>query len=110
MSARDLSVIVPVYNGAAFLRETIQALLVQSFKNFELIVVDDGSKDNSIEILHSFRDARLRIVRQENRGLCHALNRAIEEARTPLIARNDQGRRQRIKPAGTANAGIGRTP
>jgi glycosyltransferase involved in cell wall biosynthesis len=90
MSVPELSVIVPVYNGAAYLRETLDALLAQTFKNFELVVVDDGSKDDSGEILRSLTDNRIRVVRQENRGLCHALNRAIREARAPLIARNDQ--------------------
>ena len=90
MSTPELSVIVPVYNGAAYLRETLDALLAQTFKNFELVVVDDGSKDNSGDIVRSLNDGRIRLIRQENRGLCHTLNRAIQEARAPLIARNDQ--------------------
>jgi glycosyltransferase involved in cell wall biosynthesis len=90
MSLPELSVIVPVYNGTACLRETLDALLAQTFKNFELVAVDDGSKDDSGEIVRLLKDSRVRLIRQENRGLCHTLNRAIQEARAPLIARNDQ--------------------
>jgi glycosyltransferase involved in cell wall biosynthesis len=89
MKLPEVSIVVPVYNAAGYLKETLTALLSQSFANFELLVIDDGSKDGSGEIALSLKDDRIRVIRQENRGLCHALNRGIEEARATYIARND---------------------
>jgi glycosyltransferase involved in cell wall biosynthesis len=85
-----VSVVVPVHNGAAHLGATLDALLAQTFADFELVVVDDGSSDGSGEVVRARRDPRIRLLVQENRGLCGALNRAIAEARAPLVARNDQ--------------------
>lgn len=86
-----VSVIVPVYNGAAYLAESIESILSQSFKNFELIVINDGSKDNSEEVIQKFlNDPRVKYVRQKNMGLAKTLNVAIEMAEGDLIARQDQ--------------------
>ncbi len=90
MASPRLSVIVPVYNGARFLSASLECLLKQTFRDFELLVIDDGSTDSSPQIVQGFRDPRIRYVRQENQGLCHALNRGIKEASAPVIARNDQ--------------------
>jgi glycosyltransferase involved in cell wall biosynthesis len=90
MGSPEITIVVPVYNGSAHLRETIESLLSQSVRDFELLAVDDGSTDDSVEIIRSFQDARIRLIQQENGGLCHALNRGIQEARAPYIARNDQ--------------------
>ena len=90
MNTPQVSVVVPVYNGAAYLRETLDALLAQSFQDFELLAIDDGSKDNSAEIIRSLNDPRVRLIQKPNGGLCDALNRGIAEARAPWIARNDQ--------------------
>ncbi|MBX5481008.1 MAG: glycosyltransferase family 2 protein [Myxococcaceae bacterium] len=85
-----VSIVVPIYNGAQHLRETLRSLLTQTFDDFELIAVDDGSSDNSVEIVRSIGDSRVRLIRQENRGLAHTLNAGIEAARALLIARSDQ--------------------
>jgi glycosyltransferase involved in cell wall biosynthesis len=85
-----VSVIIPVHNGAAHLRATVDAILKQTFRDFELLCIDDGSTDESLEILETYNDVRMRIFTQPQRGLCCTLNRGIAEARGPLIARNDQ--------------------
>lgn len=85
-----VSVLLPVYNGAAYLREAVQCMLDQTFRDLEIIAIDDGSRDGSEAILRSFDDPRVRVVRQENRGLAATLNRAIELARGELLARQDQ--------------------
>ena len=90
MRSPRVTIVVPVYNGAAYLGETLESLLTQSFTDFELLVIDDGSTDASGDVVRSFRDDRIRLIFQENGGLCHALNRGIEEAKAPCIARNDQ--------------------
>ena len=55
-----ITVLVPVYNGASHLSETLTSLLAQTYKDFELLVIDDGSTDNSVEIIKSFSDPRIR--------------------------------------------------
>ena len=90
MNSPEVTIIVPIYNGADYLREALDSLLSQTFKNFELLAIDDGSEDNSSDIVRSFKDHRVRLVKKPNGGLCDALNRGIVEARAPFIARNDQ--------------------
>lgn len=80
-----VSVVVPTYNGATFVRQTIESVLAQSYAPLELIVCDDGSSDATLEIVRSFGD-RLRLVQQQNRGVAAARNRAVSEARGELVA------------------------
>ena len=86
-----VSVVMPVFNGARFLREAVESILGQSFGDFEFIVIDDGSTDESASILRSYEqsDRRLRVYGQENRGLIDSLNRASDLAATGYIARMD---------------------
>lgn len=70
-----VSIVLPVYNGARFLRQSIDSCLQQTYRNIELIVVDDGSEDNSVEIVKSCDDDRIKLIRhQTNRKLPAALN------------------------------------
>jgi len=80
------SVVVPVWNARATLRRTVETALAQSYREFELIVVDDGSTDGSIEMLAGLDDKRLRIVAQSNAGPGAARNRGIAEARHDWVA------------------------
>ena len=80
-----MSVIIPTYNRGWVLKEAIDSVLAQDFKNFELIVVDDGSTDNTGEVLDSY-DQDLIVIRQPNRGVSAARNRGIAEAGGRLIA------------------------
>jgi hypothetical protein len=86
-----ISVVMSVFNGEAFLREAVESILAQTFTDFEFIIIDDGSTDKTAEILSNYakRDNRVRVVTQENRGRAESLNRGIELARAPLIARMD---------------------
>lgn len=86
----DISVILPVYNASDYLAEAIESILNQSFKNFELLIINDGSTDHSKEIINSFSDARIRYIDNNgNKGLIHTLNRGIEESKGTYIARMD---------------------
>lgn len=86
-----VSVIMSVYNGAAFLSEAVESILRQTFRDFEFIVVDDGSTDDSRAILEAIAaiDARVNVIVQPNCGLVDALNRAVHVARGKFIARMD---------------------
>ena len=85
-----VSVILPVYNGIQYLREAIDSILNQSFTNFEMIIIDDGSSDDSAALISSYADPRLRCIQQNNQGLAATLNRGIALASGSYIARMDQ--------------------
>lgn len=82
---------MPVRDGAKYLRASIDSIIGQTWKDFEFIIVDDGSGDETPAILEDYaiRDPRVRILRQGRDGLVAALNRGIAAARAPLIARHD---------------------
>lgn len=80
------SVVIPLYNKEKYIKKTINSVLEQSFKNFELIIVDDGSTDRSIEIVKSINDQRINLIIQENSGPSKARNRGISEAKGEFIA------------------------
>src|SRR5215831_6951377 len=82
-----VSVIIPVYNRAKYVGEAINSILTQSFTNFELLLIDDGSTDESVEIMRSYTDPRIRLVCNErNLGIPKTRNKAIQLARGDYIA------------------------
>lgn len=85
-----VTVMMPVYNGARYLHEAIISILEQSFTDFELLIIDDGSTDNSVEIVNSFSDPRIRqVYNDQNIGVSRTLNKGIDLARGEFIARMD---------------------
>jgi glycosyltransferase involved in cell wall biosynthesis len=80
------SIIVPLYNKAAFVAASLRSILEQAHPHFEVVVVDDGSTDGSADVVRGFRDDRIRLVTQANQGVSAAKNRGIDEARHDLIA------------------------
>lgn len=91
MSSPRVSFVVPVYNAARYLREAIQSIRAQTFGDFELIAVDDGSQDSSKEILDHFArlDPRMIVISRPNTGIVGALNDGLARARGEFIARMD---------------------
>lgn len=81
-----ISVVIPLYNKEGQIAHTLQSVFTQTFQNFEIVVVDDGSTDNSVEEVEKFDDSRIRLIHQTNAGVSAARNRGIEEARGELIA------------------------
>lgn len=81
-----VSVIVPIYGVEAYIRDTIQSVLDQTYTQFELILVDDESPDSSVAICQEFDDSRIRIINQKNRGLAGARNTGIRHARGDYLA------------------------
>jgi len=86
-----ISVILSVYNAEQYLEEAIQSILNQTYKNFEFIIIDDGSKDNSLGIIREYRkrDKRIVVITRENKGLIESLNEGIKAANGKYIARMD---------------------
>lgn len=86
-----ISVVMPVWNGERYLPEALDSILAQSFRDFEFIILDDGSTDRTPGILAAYaaRDPRIRVVRLDHEGIVIALNRGVAEARARWIARMD---------------------
>ena len=80
---------MPVFNAEKYLKDSIDSILNQSYKNFEFIIINDGSTDKSIEIIKSFDDQRIKLIDQKNSGIVVSLNRGIEVASGKFIARMD---------------------
>ena len=91
MKPKLISVVMSVYNGGAFLEKSIKSILNQSFQNFELIISNNGSTDNTIDIVNMYRniDKRVILFDHENLGFSESLNQAIGLATTNIIARMD---------------------
>jgi len=88
-SKPKVSVYLPVYNGDPYICAAIGSILDQTFQDFELIVVNDGSTDRTADIVAEIDDPRIRLINQENRGCYPARNRAIEGARGEFLANMD---------------------
>ena len=86
-----ISVIMAVYNGEKYLRESIKSILKQTCTDFEFVIINDGSYDRTGEILDEFAkvDKRIKVIQQENKGLAQSLNNGIQMARGEFIARMD---------------------
>ncbi len=87
MTTPTLSIIMPVYNAEAYLREAVESILAQSFTDFELIIVEDGSTDNSLDVINSFTDSRIQVLYNNgNQGIVYTRNRGMAAARGRYIA------------------------
>ena len=80
---------MPVYNQQDYVGKAIKSVLAQTYSDFELIVVDDGSTDGSVREIEGFKDDRIRILRSEHQGFIRTLTQGFKEARSPWIARMD---------------------
>ena len=87
----EISVIMPVYNSGEYIRDSITSILQQSYQKFELIIINDGSTDKSLQIIENFKkkDERIILINRNNKGIVHSLNEGIEFARGQYIARMD---------------------
>jgi len=86
-----ISVIMSVYNSEKYLREAVLSVLGQTYKDFEFIIINDGSTDNSLKTLKEFedQDSRIKLISRENKGLVDSLNEGIKMAQGEYIARMD---------------------
>src|SRR3954469_7704719 len=91
MSAPVVTVLMPLYNAERFVAQTLDAILAQTFRDFEFLIINDGSTDRSLEILQDYarRDDRIRLISRPNTGYVPALNEGLGLARGEFIARID---------------------
>lgn len=86
MAIPDISVIIPLYNKGKYIVRALDSVFAQTYQDFEVIVVDDGSTDNGLEIVQQYRDSRLRLIRQANAGPGAARNRGLKASKAPFVA------------------------
>lgn len=84
-----ISIYIPVYNGSKFIKRCIDSILSQSFKDFELIIVDDGSMDNTVELIKEYKDERIKLYSLTHQGIVEASNFALSKCTGKYIARID---------------------
>ena len=84
-----ITVLMPAYNAERFIGEAIDSVLKQTFRNFEFIIINDGSTDNTEAIINSFDDIRIRLISQDNKGIAGALNLGLAAAKSDIVARFD---------------------
>jgi glycosyltransferase involved in cell wall biosynthesis len=89
MLSPKVTVLMPAYNAGKYIGEAIASVLTQSFTDFELLIVNDGSTDDTLNVIHSFNDERIVVLNQENKGVAAALNNGLRHARAHYIARFD---------------------
>lgn len=87
MSNPKITVVMAVYNGEKYIKESIECVLQQTFQDFELLVINDGSTDGSVSVVESFQDERIRLIHNEkNSGILFTRNRGLQEARGTYVA------------------------
>lgn len=87
-----LSIVIPVYNGEKYLKETLESIRKSSYEDFEVILIDDGSRDRSLDICRRFCkiDSRFQYIKQENKGIAEARNEGMMKAKGNFICFCDQ--------------------
>lgn len=90
MNMPFVSVLMPVYNAENYLREAIESILVQTYENFEFIIINDGSTDKTLDIIREYKDKRIKVLSNEqNRGIVYTLNRGLDSCRGKYAIRMD---------------------
>ncbi|MDK2932820.1 MAG: hypothetical protein PWP27_630 [Clostridiales bacterium] len=87
----EVSVLMPVFNGEKYLKESIESILNQTYNNFEFIIINDGSTDNSLHIINEYakKDNRIVVISRKNKGLVYSLNEGLAIAKGEYVARMD---------------------
>src|ERR1700749_3368895 len=84
-----ITVLLPAYNAEKYIAKAICSVLAQTFTDFELLIINDGSTDDTEKIIRSFDDSRIVVINQENKGVSAGLNVGLAHARAPYVARFD---------------------
>jgi glycosyltransferase involved in cell wall biosynthesis len=85
MQDKLVSILIPLYNSGEWIEDTIQSVLNQTYPNIEIIIVDDGSSDNSFNVAKSYQTDKIKVIQQENKGACAARNKAFELSKGDYI-------------------------
>ncbi|MBT8593995.1 glycosyltransferase [Polynucleobacter paneuropaeus] len=85
-----VTVLMPVFNGETYLKDSLDSILNQDFKDYEFLIINDGSNDFSVDIIKSYQDPRIHLISQINQGLARTLNNGLKNASGKYIIRQDQ--------------------
>lgn len=86
---KKVSILLPVYNDEEFISKSVTSVLKSTYKNFELIIINDGSIDKSLEIINDFKDPRIKLYDKQNSGLIESLNYGLTKCNSEIIMRMD---------------------
>ncbi len=86
MNLPFFSIVVPLYNKEKYIRCTVESILSQTFQDFEIIVINDGSTDKSVKVVESMTDDRIRLINQENAGVSAARNKGVQNSKSKYVA------------------------
>jgi glycosyltransferase involved in cell wall biosynthesis len=89
MKAPKISVVMPAYNAEKYISEAMESILNQTFIDFVLLIVDDGSTDDTVKIIRSYKDSRITLIRNNHEGIVTALNTGFEKVAGKYVARMD---------------------
>jgi len=89
MNSKSISILLPVYNGEKFIVEAINSIFVSSHQNFEIVLIDDGSTDNTVPLINKYKDDRIHLYKKSNSGLVETLNYGISKCKNEIIMRMD---------------------
>ncbi|MDC1218027.1 glycosyltransferase [Flavobacteriaceae bacterium] len=89
MNSKPVSILLPVYNGEKFIIEAINSIFDNSYQNFEIVLIDDGSTDNTVPLIKKFKDDRIHLFKKSNSGLVESLNYGISKCKNEIIMRMD---------------------
>lgn len=89
MNSKPISILLPVYNGEKFIMEAINSIFDNSHQNFEIVLIDDGSTDNTVALINKFKDDRIHLYKKSNSGLIESLNYGISKCKNEIIMRMD---------------------
>ncbi len=84
-----VSVIISAYNAEKYIAEALKSIIGQSYRNLEIVIINDGSTDKTLDVINLFKDSRIRVISRGNKGLVYSLNEAIGIAKGELICRMD---------------------
>ena len=89
MNSKPVSILLPVYNGEKFIVESINSIFENRYQNFEIVIIDDGSTDNTATLIKKFKDDRIHLFKKSNSGLVESLNYGISKCKNEIIMRMD---------------------
>ena len=87
--SKNISILLPVFNCGLYVKKAIQSIINNTFENYEVILINDGSTDNTLELITQFEDPRIKIYNKENSGLIETLNYGLDKCNFPIIMRMD---------------------
>ena len=85
MQSTFLSIIIPLYNKAKVIKDTLDSIFMQEYEDYEIVIVDDGSTDESVSVVNEYEDTRIKLFQKENRGVSHTRNYGVKQSKSDWL-------------------------